>query len=437
MKSSKTKTNKEIENPETDYVVEKILKKRQNNGITEYLLKWKNYSDDYNTWEPEENLQCPTLIKQYEKQANVVQNPERTIITRNYLANSTLTSTSSLPIVNETKHFDKHTSLKHTTDELDLTDKPKKAKRTKVNSVNTNNDGTQLEDIGRNVKNQKPKNCVRSSTCDYTKASPHDGNLEYCEVDNFSQCNKDDKLEKIDTVDIPKKDNIINNTTSEELGNDNLIIDPPLGSGRVVASSKGYMANELDENEKADSTNNFDLTNVPTYSKTLQSFYKGIRKNVEIKAKKLNMNRSFLFGNYYDDKYLSSNDKIEYNETIKDSILTYNKGKKLKYADCVDLHQEVDSDTAVSEELEYNVDENNTPKVPEVIISSAKIRNEYLYFIKWDHEELADLVPSRTAIKICPKHLIQYYETRLKDSMLLMNKDSTLSTYIFGLINNL
>lgn len=59
-----------IEAPvEAEFIVESIVDSRIVAGKKQYLLKWKGYSDEHNTWEPKENLKCPKLIKAFEMEA--------------------------------------------------------------------------------------------------------------------------------------------------------------------------------------------------------------------------------------------------------------------------------------------------------------------------------------------------------------------------------
>lgn len=54
---------------EEEFTVEKILDKRVRASKVEYLIKWEGYPDTENTWEPQENLDCPDIISAYEEKS--------------------------------------------------------------------------------------------------------------------------------------------------------------------------------------------------------------------------------------------------------------------------------------------------------------------------------------------------------------------------------
>ncbi len=58
------------------YFVETILdhriRKVGRKNVTEYLIKWKGYSYEHNTWEPVSNIMDPELIDVYEKRCALI-----------------------------------------------------------------------------------------------------------------------------------------------------------------------------------------------------------------------------------------------------------------------------------------------------------------------------------------------------------------------------
>lgn len=49
------------------YAVEKIIDVRIRQGDKEYFLKWENYPESFNSWVKEKNMDCPDLVKIFEK----------------------------------------------------------------------------------------------------------------------------------------------------------------------------------------------------------------------------------------------------------------------------------------------------------------------------------------------------------------------------------
>ena len=60
-----------------ELIIEKVLNKRDaENGGTEYLIKWKDFSVKEATWEPNENLDCGELIAEFEKDSSSTEKDE-------------------------------------------------------------------------------------------------------------------------------------------------------------------------------------------------------------------------------------------------------------------------------------------------------------------------------------------------------------------------
>ncbi|CAL8075717.1 unnamed protein product [Orchesella dallaii] len=60
--------------------VEKFLKVKTVKTQRQFLVKWKGFSRNYATWEPEENLDCKELIKAFNDEEDEKYENERVIV---------------------------------------------------------------------------------------------------------------------------------------------------------------------------------------------------------------------------------------------------------------------------------------------------------------------------------------------------------------------
>lgn len=45
--------------------MESILEEKRIKGVRHYLIRWKGYTEESDTWEPEDTLDCADLIKEF------------------------------------------------------------------------------------------------------------------------------------------------------------------------------------------------------------------------------------------------------------------------------------------------------------------------------------------------------------------------------------
>lgn len=63
--SNAVESNGTEDNEEESYEVETVLDQTTIRGVKQYLIRWKGYGAESDTWEPESTLSCPDLIQKF------------------------------------------------------------------------------------------------------------------------------------------------------------------------------------------------------------------------------------------------------------------------------------------------------------------------------------------------------------------------------------
>jgi len=135
------------------FEVEKILSKRDKKEKTEYLIKWKNYDDSWNTWEPANSLEGAfKLIDKFEKEV-------RKQISKKETHNHMNNEASSLKEIKSQKQIEEFNSIKESGNNLS-------SEKLQNNCINYNIH----EEI--KVTNTQEEEVVRQRTDEKTIKSP-------------------------------------------------------------------------------------------------------------------------------------------------------------------------------------------------------------------------------------------------------------------------
>ncbi|XP_036319282.1 M-phase phosphoprotein 8 isoform X1 [Rhagoletis pomonella] len=60
------------------YEVKDIVSHKVEHGVTYYLIRWKGYTKDDDTWEPEDTLSCPDIIERYKNKQSPSKSSKKT-----------------------------------------------------------------------------------------------------------------------------------------------------------------------------------------------------------------------------------------------------------------------------------------------------------------------------------------------------------------------
>ena len=221
MKKSNKKINDKLN---SYYVVDKILDKKIINSQPQYLIKWKNYSEFNNTWEPLSNLaDCDELLEEFEVSYKLNKytknNEEITLLNKKKNVDNSVYSLSSSK--SESSPIDKKNYLKNNID-CEENSKNVDSNISKNSNKNKNNLNSFMnEKLVKNSKELSSINLDESFNKNIKNSNLYNNNLSH---KNFTNININDKKNKIENFNS-------NSSINEKSQYENLISGKIKGKG--------------------------------------------------------------------------------------------------------------------------------------------------------------------------------------------------------------
>ncbi|KAH7642287.1 uncharacterized protein LOC124491474 [Dermatophagoides farinae] len=204
------------------FAAECILKKRTRKNRVEYLVKWRGWSQKYNTWEPTENILDHRLIDSFNKAQKRRANK----------ANRRGKSSSTTSTANETNPSSASAETNHKNSQDGSSRKSSTAKETTYNKRKSLSDKSSTQAKVSKLKSDRTidnSDQVDSTDADYDDSNSGETSFDKQDNNNKNEISKQQptKIIKENDDEPPECPNQTNNVKEQQVPKSNFSIGPP------------------------------------------------------------------------------------------------------------------------------------------------------------------------------------------------------------------
>jgi hypothetical protein len=433
-RSEDTETNKAIKKTKFDFdakendgkggqqdlVAETVVDKRiQPNGKVEYLLKWKDFNDEHNTWEQEDNLECKELIAAYEK--NLKQKPEEktTKGRRQKRGDSPKPKEKSADQMNEhppkldqEKQDEKSTKGRKLKNEVSANgdEKEKAEEETKEDSPKTDKKDMPAK---KTARGRKKKSCTLQMTEESEELSVEEKKDAQTKTDDKERpeekiVEEDDKESSVEKLVEEKSEISPKNNKNEKPGKKAI-------RGKRQVLSMTYEKEKKKIGEKNEAFPNQQVEPEDDHMEEESDISPGNNKKLKTDEKEEEGEKT----TEEENEVLSPTDKVDQEEKEEKNDVSTKSGKppneessgKKQYSQVVIETAGKENPTSPKMvDCNKNTTASKLDLEPESIIGAARNGEKMMFKMKWKGSEETGLVDTDVAKEKWPQTVLAYYE---------------------------